>query len=557
MSIPKEPRQLMINLMYLVLTALLALNISSEILNAFKVIKKSISKSNEVIEQKNQGTLDLFANAIKPESKYTEEKRNRLKIGIEWANQAHEKANALIKDLEGYREKIITRSGGYKADEITGAQVLTSPEDLDASTFVMVEGNKLGVEMKAKLEQYKDELAKLVPMSDTAMVLTGARNDTVFNRLPIAFEVDKSENNPNADWVRGNFHMIPTIGASTIIDKYINDVRNAEGMTMDYIWAIATGEVDINRKKIPKVTLPFDKYVPVITPVSTYLLPGEQYKAQLRIGTYKENDNSSQITVNGSSYTLKNGVVEYTMTAPSKEGEVVLNIAGSYVDPNKGNSRQPIDKITTSFFVGSPQATVSLDKMNVFYIGVDNPITIAASGVPLGAVSIAANGITYRENTETPEKGDYFVQPTLDKPGMGSIQLSAKLSDGTVQKFGERKYRIKLIPDPKIRCGGKDPGKMLASKFRIQFGPEAVLENFDFEAKYNITEFNVEVIPKKGGGEILGPYIVKGPIWSNSPAAQKAIDNLKAGDRVYLNDVIAVGPDKKRRNLGSFSWTMF
>lgn len=130
------------------------------------------------------------------------------------------------------------------------------------------------------------------------------KNDTVEKRLPLNFDVLKSEENVNNDWSYGNFHMVPAVGAITIIDKYINDVRNSESIVMDELWAKAFGE----KRRQEQV---FTKYDVLVSPSSNYLLPGEKYTATIMVGAYNDKIGNLVINVNGSPRPIKDGVATF------------------------------------------------------------------------------------------------------------------------------------------------------------------------------------------------------------------------------------------------------
>ena len=150
MSLPKEPRQLMINLMYLVLTALLAMNVSSEILNAFKIVDKSINSSTASVETKNQTTIQNFELALEdPKIIADPVKFAKVKLFLDYAQQVVTKTKTMQTELEGYKQEIITRAGGMDPNN---PGLLLREDDLDAATAVMVEGDKKGNTMKASLK---------------------------------------------------------------------------------------------------------------------------------------------------------------------------------------------------------------------------------------------------------------------------------------------------------------------------------------------------------------------------------------------------------------------
>jgi gliding motility-associated protein GldM len=548
MSIPKEPRQLMINLMYLVLTALLAINVSSEILNAFKIINKSINRSNDNIAEKNEGTITNFTNALK-EPKVANDPVKKVKIeeALARAQQVRTATETMVNNIIGYRNAIIAEAGGYKKVlDPNGDSVLFNESNLDAATKVMMEKQKFGPKMKKELEAYKESICKLaVKPNDSSVTLV----DTLMKILPINFDYG-TRNNEGTDeqWTNYNFHMVPTIGAKTIMDKYVNDVRNSENIVLDQIWAEAFGE-KVLPPKIPKVIQTVTNFAFINQPEATYLLPGEKYKSKVMVGAYNSsNTQGVYIAVNGVSKQVKDGVADVEMVADSKPGEHLIKITGTIYDPNK-KTNVAVTEMVTKYFVGTPAASISLDKMNVFYLGVDNPVTITASGIPLeNLIASPSSNISMTKGVN----GEYTVRPTGAAGTTGTIALSGKRSDGVVQNFGEKKYRIKKIPDPVMRYMGKTGGKIRVDLARIGLQLEAILENFDFDAKFDVISYTFVVILK--GDE--STYSIKGPFMKSNPNAINAMKALKKGDQMIFEDIVVMGPDKVQRKMGSITLTM-
>jgi gliding motility-associated protein GldM len=534
MSIPKEPRQLMINLMYLVLTALLALNVSSEILNAFKIIRSSIVKSNENIGTRNTGMLAKFeAAAVDPEIEDAA-KRARFAACSEIAKKLATYSDSVVTVIEGYKTEIVKGSDGYK----DGTTELKAPENLDAATRLMIEQPQpKGKEFFDMLQKYKRDLASMVPIVvDKVIVQNGEFDPKLDSTLPITFKPGQTA----TDWSFENFHMTPTIGALTLADKYINDIRNAQTAINDELWWAASQE---KRPKKTDIMIPdpkdealvFDKYALMVSSPNTYLLEGEKYTATAMIGAYASKNNKASITINGNSYPMVNGQVKFETTA-TKAGENPITLGGSYYDPNYKTTRT-LDQIKTSFFVGKPAASIELDKMNVFYIGLDNPITIAASGVPLSSVSLVPSGVTLIEQSP----GHYFVKPISEKAGPATIAMSAKRADGSIQNFGTKTYRCKRVPDPIIQFAGKESGASIQSHIaKVQMGPFPLLKDFLYDFRFRTVSFVLAHQPKKG------PYAeatVNGETFTGDAAA--IIKSLKQGDRIYFDNIKVQGQGLK------------
>lgn len=537
MALPKEPRQLMINLMYLVLTALLAMNVSSEILNAFKIVDKSINQSSDNINKKNETTIINFEEALEdPKIIADPVKYNKVKMFLEYAKQVVEKRKVVEAELIAYRTSIIERAGGM--DPQFPTQLLRE-DDLDAATAIMVEGGS-GRKMKETLQKFKTELGALVPVGDENLNLSGS-NESMEKKLPMNFDVEATKDNPDGDWSFANFHMVPAVGALTIMDKYINDLKVSESIVLDELWAKAFGE---RRRQVPV----FKDYAILVSSPSTYLLPGEKYTAQIMLGAYNKTSNNLSIRVNGANLVVKDGIATYTATANGK-GEQTLNVTASYTDPNENTTKNYTAKAT--YTVGDPQATISLDKMNVFYIGVDNPITFSASGIP-------ANNITYTADACTLTKDEginkYMVRPTGANGTKAKITLNGKMSDGTTRTFGPFEYRIKRIPDPYPAVGGKRGGTICANELKAQIAVFAKLDNFDFDAKFEVTSFDMFYQPKRGDPKEASSknMYLSGPNAGND--VKDIMESLKPGDRLFIENIKARGPDGTTRLIGAINF---
>ncbi len=527
----------MINLMYLVLTALLAMNVSSEILNAFKIVDKSINQSTSNIQAKNETTLQNFEIALEdPKIIADPVKFAKVKQFLEYAKQVAERSKTMTTELEGYKQAIITRAGGMDPNNPTQ---LLREDDLDAATAIMVENEKKGAVMMASLKKYKSDIAVMVPVNDENLNLSGS-NESIEKKLPINLDVEPSKENENNDWSYANFHMVPAVGAVTIMDKYINDVKISESIVMDELWAKAFGE---RRRQVPV----FKDYAILVSSPNTYLLPGEKYTANIMLGAYNKTSSNLTIRVNGANLAVKDGIATYTATATGK-GEQTINVTASYTDPNEGTMKNYTQK--ASYYVGDAQASISLDKMNVFYVGVPNPITFSASGVPSSALKYNAENCTL-----TPSEGINKYMVNVSQPGTkAKITLTANLSDGTVKNFGTFEYRVKRIPDPYPVIANKRGGSAVANELKVQDAILARLDNFDFDAKFVVTSFTVTYLPRRGEPEEASSstQYLTGP--NAAPSVAAIMAKLKPGDKVFFENIKAIGPDKTSRLIGSVNF---
>ena len=130
----------------------------------------------------------------------------------------------------------------------------------------------------------------------------------------------------------------------------------------------------------------------------------------------------------------------------------------------------------------------------------------------------------------------------------------AKTQGGGSKQVGAQEIRVKRIPNPIPKVGNSNGGSVPVNIFKAQLGVLAVLENFDFEAKYVVTYFDFSVVPKRG--EPIGPYQVRGAKFDTNKQVADAINRLTPGDKVFIEEIQAIGPDKQTRKLGSLVFNL-
>ncbi len=520
MSIPKEPRQIMINLMYLVLTAMLALNISSEILHAFKILNAGISKSNEAVEAKNNDIMrDFQANED------MKDQHDRVQPYNEKAKQIRVKSAEMYTYLEGWKKKVIERAGGYKTGREAGE--IKNEENIDASTDLLVE-SKGGDELKGKLNQYRQFLLSNIDQSNPQFK---PYYDALNKDLPISTSnFEKDEDNPTGDWATGTFYHVPTLGVIALMSKMQNDVRNAEAAVLNELFREAKAK-----------PLTFDAIAGLAVPKTSYALVGQEIEANIMVAAYNKSITPTISSSSGRIEKVENGIGIWKTTA---SGLGLQTVRGTISVTNNGqNISQPWE---FQYMVGSAGASMQLDKMNVFYIGVPNPITVTAAGYSLEDVSVNIPGATV---TPGPTKGTYIVNVSQGPEVTASI--TAKTAKGQAN-VGGMKVRVKRIPDPLAKISGKMSGGMPASIFRAQLGVAAVLENFDFDTKFTITGYDFSYQKKRA--DYQGPFHMGDAYFRNEAA--KYLQLASPGDRVYIDNVRAKGPDGTTRSLNSITFLL-
>ncbi len=520
MSIPKEPRQKMINMMYLVLTALLALNVSAEILNAFKTVNKSISKSNEAITEKNNLTYQSFAAA--------ENDPTTKAQAAKWAPKAENvrKMSAdLFQKIEDLKQDLKKESGLETRD----GKESYREADLDAPTRLM-DNQKKGTELFNELRTYKQQMLDVLnpaEFADNPLLQkdVAAARDAFSKQLPLDLRVPDSQsgnarsNDSVKDWVTNYFHMTPTIAALTILGKFQNDVKNSESQMVDYL-----------HKQIGEVKIVYDQFKPLIGTNATYLMPGDELDVTAGIGAYSAAA-KPDIYINGAKQTLNpDGAAEYK-TKVSSTGSIAVKI-----EYHKPDGSTDVVNRDIKYTVGMPSgASVFLKKMNVVYIGVDNPLTI--SGGSVGREKVHVSFTSPGASMTNSGGDDWIIKPTT--PGLAEIIVNA---NGKEFKFP---MRVKNLPLPAGFVGAKKGGAISSAEFKAIGGLQAHLEDSDFDAPFHVVSYKLGAI-----GGSMSQYAEatnEGVRWSGNAAA--IVGRATPGTSIFFDQIHVKGPDGKEREI--------
>ncbi len=507
MSLPKEPRQKMINFMYLVLTAMLALNVSSEILNAFKTVDRSLITATEIVERKNVDVFKSFQRKL-------DDPKTKEKAAL-WMPKA-QKAKALSDEMYNYLEALkleLKKESGLKTED---GKEYYKEDDLDAPTRLMVStppnGKGRGKELYAKLQKFREELLGIDP---------GIKKDVGPN-LPLDLSIPKTNNQAGKDdWSFEYFHMTPSVAALTIMSKFQNDIKNSEAQVVEYC-----------HKEIGEVEIVYDEFKAFAGTNSQYLMPGEELVITAGMGAFSKAAKPS-ITVDGVSVPLNpDGAAEYKTTV-SSPGANVKKIRITYTKPD--NTIATVEK-EVKYTVGVPAGlVVSTDRTRVFYKGIENPLSVTGGGGDEKVnVNVEGNNVAIKKAGP----GQYLVTANQ----LGTVNVIA--TDG---KHTQRvAIPVKKIPDPIAIVGGSAGGTMSANVFRVQTGVVADLRDFVFEGiKFNVISFMV-ICTGKGFDEPEFAQ-VSGPAFSGGATA--LIKRCQAGTTVTIGEIKLSEPGGGTRKL--------
>jgi gliding motility-associated protein GldM len=490
----------MINLMYLVLTALLALNVSSEILNAFKVVDKSLMVSNENINTANKTLYTSLDEKLK--DPVTSEKAKP------WHERAN-KAKSLSVELSTYIDSLKIRLKReadlqmVKNEESGMEEEKFKEDDLEAATRLFGNGEgggNQGEEFKKRLIEYRKAMLAIDPSIAKEFATTFPVDD------PSQVKVKaKNGKEMEVDFTNAYFHMTPTVAALTLLSKFQNNVKNAENAVVTYC-----------HNQVGAVKVVYDEFTALVGQTSNYLMPGEEMEITAGVGAYSKAA-KPEISIGGSSLPLGvdgRAAKKFNVSGSGQQSQKVLV---TYTKPDGTKERKEFD---VKYTVGTPGvAAVSPDKMNVLYYGIDNPITI---GSPVGwdktSISMTGGTIsgsgpsrTIRTSTAT---GKAIVKVTTDK---GSKDFE---------------FRCFPIPPPKFKVAdGKV--RMPAVIFKSQTACRADLENFYFDLRYTVVSatvyFSGANFPSVKIGNLTGSSLegLKNYISQCGPGSVITFDNIK------------------------------
>jgi gliding motility-associated protein GldM len=498
----------MINMMYLVLTALLALNVSAEILNAFKTVDRSLMIASGVAEQKNQEIFNSFKAKL-------EDPTSREKAAI-WEPKAQQ-AKKISDELYNYIETLKTELKKESGLKTVDGKEEFKEDDLDAGTRLLVqgapEGKGKGKELFEKLKAYKEQLLSIDPEMKKEIEVGLPLDLTI---PPTSSEAGKS------DWSYAYFHMTPTIAAITILSKFQNDVRNSESKAVEFC-----------HKQIGQVEIIYDQFQAFAGTNTQYLMPGEELVITAGIGAFSKAAQPS-VSIDGANVSLNaEGTAEYK-TRVGGSGIGIKRVRISYAKPD--GTTAVVEK-EIKYTVGIPAGlTVSTDKTRVFYKGLENPLSVTGGGGDEKVnVSIEGAGASLRKAGP----GQYIVTCTQ----LGTVNVVA--NDGkNVQKIA---IPVKRVPDPIVVVGGSAGGAMPANVFRVQSGAIAELRDFVFEGvAYKVMSFML-ICTGKGFDEPEFAEVNSASF--KDAAAQALIRRCQAGSTVTIGEIKVLEPGGGSRKL--------
>lgn len=506
-----SPRQKMINLMYIVLTAMLALNVSSDVLNGFNQVEDGLARTNENIMERNTAIYDkLIA--------FNEQNPEKGGIWYERATTLRKTTAQLYTYIDSLKIAIVRNADGSDGD----VENIKNMDNLDAASVIMLAPTHgKGKELRLTIDTYRQYVTSL--MSDKV------KKDNIEKALSTKPRIVKRTIG-NKSWEEGMFENMPVVAAVTLLTKLQNDVRYAEGEALNSLLNnVDAGDVRVNKMNA------------FVIPASKNVMRGGKYSANIVLAAVDTTQRPA-VYVNGKRLGNDRGLYEFSTGTTG-----VFDYSG-YIEVPKGDGTTTRHNFKSSYTVIEPMATVSATMMNVLYAGINNPISIAVPGIPPNAISASmTNGTLSRSGN------DWIARPT--QIGTDAVVTVTANVDGRSQTVATSKFRVRKLPDPTPYIAFNDgkgnmdrykgQGKAISKTLLLQApGIDAAIDDDLLNVDYNVLSFETVFFDSMGNAI---PEVSNG-----SKFSQRQLDNfrrLSRGKRFYISRVKAIGPDGITRTI--------
>ena len=457
----------MITMMYLVYTAMLALNVSAEVVEGFRSVGSAMTNSNINLQDKLDDTYANFDAAL-------QNSREKVQASYDKAQQVRSLSNELKLYIDSLECEFI---GMVSMDE---AKIHTDPNNPDQVTIVKLKDAQgktiidsvrraLQIGGFAWMEKGLDDThgaprffldgssekgtgqaytihQKISEYVSAVKEILG--EDSSLVKFP--FDVDKmflNKEGKTVTWEMKNFDEVVAGAGLVTLTRLKAETMNAEFDAVNMLY-----------KQVSKGDMKFSDIALISRPTSTYILVGGTYETRINVAAYDAKQKFTA-TIGGQTLTANDsGAVVYRRTCMTPGKQSIEAIAK--VQTPDGEAKEI--RVRDEFFVAEPLGSIQLEKMMVVYNGLENPITVSAAGVD--ARKIVANIDGGGSLTPGAKPGEYILRPNGSKKEI-NISLSAQLEKGKKpMDLGVKKVRCKNIPQPIIKVGGYENGATISKK---------------------------------------------------------------------------------------------
>jgi len=496
--------------MYIVLTAMLALNVSSDVLDGFTQVHDGLNRTNSNVGLRNSaiyGQLGAFA----------EQNPDKGQAWLDKASDVRRATATLVAYVDSLKYEIVRRVDGKDADPDN----IVNRDDLEAAAVVMLSpGNPRGTILRQRIDAYSDYVLSLLPDSTTRRTV-GEALDTkaVTRRGTLAPQ----------SWEESRFDQQPVVAAVTLLTKLQNDILYAEGEALSSLLShVDAGDVRVNELNA------------LVLPQSRMVMRGGKYSANILLAAV---DTTARplVFVEGKQLANDRGLYEINT------GSTGTFTYKGWLEVPHGDGTSTRHDFSSSYTVIEPMATVSATMMNVLYAGIENPVGISVPGVAMTDISATmTNGSLNRQ-------GDHWVAKPATVGQDAVITVTATM-DGRPVNVATTTFRVRKLPDPTPFIAFKDAngatdhyrgGRPFAKALLMQAqGLQAAIDDGLLDTPFNVLGFETVFFDSSGNAM---PEVSDG---ANFSARQKQqFQRLSRGKRFYISRIRAVGPDGITRDL--------
>ena len=499
---PVSPRQKMINLMYVVLMAMLALNISTEVLNGFSIVEESLNRTTDNSSKENESLYNDFVLQMKTNPE-------KVKAWFEKATSVKKMSDSLYNFAQQLKEQIVREADGKDGD----VRDIENKDNLEAAGIVMLAPTMgQGGKLFHAINSYRERILNMVTDEQQRKIIAGNLTTTL----------TKKAHTLGKNWQEYMFENMPVAAAVTLLSKLQSDVRYAEGEVLHTL----VSNIDVKDIRVNKLSA-------FVIPESRTVISGDQFSAQIVMAAV-DTTQQPQIYVGGR--LISGGSYKFTA------GGVGEHEFGGYITMRNGNGEIIRRNFTQKYSVVAPSATVSADLMNVLYAGFENPISISIPGVPLNAVSATMTGGGLRSIG----MGRYIARPAVVGRDV-TITVSTN-QNGHVRQMGKFPFHVRKLPDPiaylqlgtdRFKGGGLAKASLMGATT-----VKAAIDDGLLDIQFRVISFETTFFDNMGNAV---PMASEGTQFTERQ--RDAFRKLSRSKRFYISHVTAVGPDGITRRL--------
>lgn len=500
-------RQRMINLMYLVFIAMLALNIPTEVLDGFDPVNENIQRTIQNTDERNNQMYNELDNSF----------RNNPEKSRIWYNRAQEvktKTDSLFNLIQSLKIEIARRADGKKAD----VNNLKSKDNLDAASEVMLAPiNGKGKLLKNEIDNYRENISSLINDAQKVNII----------KTTLSTEPTRKARRENKDWLAGSFESMPSIAVLTYLSELQSNVKQAEGEALNSLLK----NIDVSDFRVNELNA-------FVVPESKIVMRGMNFRANIVLAAV---DTTQRPKVMVNNQEITKGLLDFPATALGQQ-----QIKGylEMLSPDGSARKIPFAQ---DYTVIEPMATVAPLLMDVVYAGIDNELSISVPGVATQDVSVSSTG-----GSITRKGNNWIARPTSGIGTKFTVSVSARIG-GAQRTMANKEFRIRKLPDPSayitytdekgsqrsFKQGGLSRSVLLNAK-----GIQASIDDGILNIPFAVLSFRTVMVDAMGNA--------MQEMSSGTNFSERQLEQIRRMDRgklFFISGIRVKGPDGIERDI--------